>query len=389
MKAKKLTILQVGLDSLSDGQLKAKIDQFLASSESNLIVTVNPEFLLEARQNFRFNNLLNHAALALADGFGLQVMALFKGAYLRRQTGADLSVYLLALAEAEKRRVAIINWSGGLSSNDELRATLVKSYPALQVEIVATERGANFEQLEVLKKFQPEIVLCSLGAPYQEKLLAQLASVLTAKILVGVGGSLDYLTGRAKRAPQALRTIGLEWLWRLLINPRARAKRIWQAVVKFPICFVIDEWIHPWLYRPNVVGFIYQNNEVLIVNSAKETRDFWKLPQGGRDALETVRQAVRREMTEELSLSNYQIKAVYKNIFKYCWRSGYSIQGYKGQCQSLCLLDYRGDKSAMKLDEENRAYKWVRIDDLLNQVDPVNEKAYTLFIQKYRESLKS
>lgn len=390
MEAKRVKILQVWLDRLSEEQLKAKIDHFLASKGSNLIVTVNPEILLAARQNDQFATLLNRADLALPDGFGLSIAALVKKClFLPRHTGADLTPYLLKLASEQGRRVAIINWSAGLSSNQVIEATLTRLYPKLVFKVWAVERDGSDLPITEVAGFEAEIMLCALGAPFQEKLLTRLKTDLAVKILVGIGGSLDYLSGKAPRAPKLLRSLGLEWLWRLWLNPKARAKRIWQAMPVFPCYFILDDLIHPLLYRPNVVGFIYQNNQVLIVNSAKESRDFWKLPQGGREWPESVKEAIAREMSEELGLKNYQIKAIYKNIFKYRWRPGYSIRGYKGQRQSLCLLEYHGDQDDIKLDAENRAYKWVAIDDLLNQVDPVNEKAYTLFIKKYRSSLRN
>lgn len=390
MEAKKPKILQVSLDQLSEGQLKAKIDTYLAGMAPKLIVTANPEILLVARVKHAFLNILNGADLVLADGFGLAIAALVKhGLILTRHTGADLSIYLLGLAEREARRVAIINWSGGLSDNSAIEKTLTKLYPKLDFKVWATERDGEDLEVAEVAEFAPEIVLCALGAPFQETLLTRLKFELGAKVLVGVGGSFDYLTGKAPRAPKLMRSLGLEWVWRLLLNPRARAKRIWQAMPVFPFYFILDDLIHPWLYRPNVVGFVYQDDEVLIVNSAKQPRDIWKLPQGGRDAGESLEMAIRREMSEELALKSeeYELKVIYKNIFKYRWRGGYSLNGYKGQRQSLCLLAYHGDKKAIKLDAENRDYKWVKIENLLQEVDPVNERAYTLFISKYREMI--
>jgi len=77
--------------------------------------------------------------------------------------------------------------------------------------------------------------LCNFGAPYQELLLAGLRNQPgTIRVAMGVGGSFDFLTGKVKRAPRWMRAVGLEWLWRLLLQPR-RLKRIWNAVVVFPV----------------------------------------------------------------------------------------------------------------------------------------------------------
>ena len=388
MNTVKPTILQVGLDNLSSDQLKAKIDQYLAGTEPRHIVTVNPEFLLEARSNEPFRQVLIKADLALADGFGLQIAALVKGSCLARHTGADLTRYLFALAAKEGRPVVIINWLHGLSSPEEITSSLKKLYPRLIFKIIAAERGETFLDQSTLTEFKAEIILCTLGAPFQDQLLAEILPQSQAKLGIGIGGSLDYLTGKAERAPKIFRQLGLEWLWRLSINPVARWQRIFAAVCRFPFYFILDDLIHPFLYRPNVVGFIHQDGEVLIVNSAKENRDFWKLPQGGVESGESLAAAIKREMYEELKLKDYQITKIYSSLFKYRWPANYSIRGYKGQSQSLCLLEYQGAKDAIVLDYENRDYKWVPIDDLTNQVDPVFEKAYTLFIEKYKQSQK-
>ncbi len=388
MNTAKLTILQVPLDSLSSDELKAKIDYFLAGSTPRQIVTVNPEFLLESRSNEPFRQVLLKADLSLADGFGLQIAGLVKGCYLARHTGADLSKYLFALAAKEQHRVAIINWTHSLSSSEEITKVLEKLYPKLVFKIIKAERGEAFLDLSTLLEFQADIILSTLGAPFQDQLLAELLPQTAIKLGVGIGGSLDYLTGKAERAPLLFRKLGFEWLWRLAINPQARWQRIFAAVCKFPFYFILDDLIHPFLYRPNVVGFIYRDNEVLIVNSAKENRDFWKLPQGGVEAGENLASAIEREMYEELKLKNYQITKIYPRLFRYRWPSGYSIRGYKGQSQSLCLLSYKGAKDGITLDYENRDYKWVPIEELTKQVDPVFEKAYTLFVDKYRQSQK-
>jgi len=86
------------------------------------------------------------------------------------------------------------------------------------------------------------IVFANFGAPYQEKFLNSLKSAKNSKmrLVMGVGGSFDYLTGKIRRAPVFTRKIGLEWLWRLIQQPR-RIKRIWNAVIIFPIKIIFQK----------------------------------------------------------------------------------------------------------------------------------------------------
>jgi N-acetylglucosaminyldiphosphoundecaprenol N-acetyl-beta-D-mannosaminyltransferase len=383
-----IKILGVKINNLNNSELLANIKACLAGDQPHQIATVNPEFLLEARRNDEFLSLLNKLDLRLADGFGLQCSALVKGRLLARHTGADLVIDLLNLANTNDLTIAVINRRDGLSSASDISQALTKSWPSLKFKILEPDLDQVLNSDNELNELSADIIFCALGSPAQEQLLFTILPKSSAKIGIGVGGSFDYLTGRAKRAPRLMQSLGLEWLWRLMINPRLRIKRIFNAVIKFPFYFILDDLIHPWFYRPNVVAFIYQGDEILIINSAKEEGEFWKLPQGGIEAHENAEQAVRREMTEELQLDNFSISAIYYNIYRYDWPDGYTIRGYRGQRLNLCLINYQGAKDAIQLNWENRDYKWVKIDNLLDAVDPIVRPATELFLKKYKEFIK-
>jgi putative (di)nucleoside polyphosphate hydrolase len=139
-----------------------------------------------------------------------------------------------------------------------------------------------------------------------------------------------------------------------------------------------------------VVAFIYnQNEEVLILNS-RGKGDYWGLPQGGIDQGETIEPAVRREVKEETGLTELILRATFKNIYSYTWSKPYTHSGYKGQRQSLCVLEYRGASTAVKTNPfEHKAYRWVKIKDLLSKSSPVHRKQYELFLKKYYEFLNN
>lgn len=101
------------------------------------------------------------------------------------------------------------------------------------------------QDLSDLAKFKPDILFCTLGAPYQEKFIYHnLKNLPSVKVVIGVGGAFDFLTGKIKRAPKIMRWMCLEWLWRLKKQPR-RARRIYQAVIVFPWEFIKWRFIHP------------------------------------------------------------------------------------------------------------------------------------------------
>ena len=118
-----------------------------------------------------------------------------------------------------------------------------------------------------------------------------------------------------------------------------------------------------------------------------DDEDHWKLPQGGVEPDESKDEALLREMAEELGTADFSTIGRFENIYKYKWPRNKRI-GYKGQKQTLFILRYGGAKNAIKLSRENKAYKWVKIDNLLAEAETIRRPAYALFIEKYRESLK-
>ena len=378
---RKIKLMGVNLAVMTRQEIYQIVDHFLLTRRARQIVTPNPEFLLAAEHNEEFANVLNGANLAIPDGFGLVLAGLAKGVRLSRVAGSDLVPYIISKAGEQGLRLAVINWRGGLSQPDQIKAVVNKLALGSRLRIFELERGADLPS--EYYAFDPQVVFIALGAPWQDLLAARLRNEgRSLRLVMGVGGSFDFLTGQTKRAPRLFRRLGLEWLYRLLRYPRARTRRVASAVIAFPLRFIIRDFVKKFLYRPNVVGFIYnQEGQVLLVNSNKETRDFWKLPQGGIEPGEKPEQAVLREMSEELGVSNLKLRTCYRHVFKYRWPKYYDLGGYKGQQQSLCLLEYSGSPQDIVLSEENKAYKWVPVERLLDEADPVTKIAYAKFRQ--------
>lgn len=388
MPTKEIKILGVKISNLSQTEVLRSIESMTQGPGKHLIVTPNPEFLLETRKDEDFLYILNSASLSIPDGFGLKLMAWTKGYNLHRYAGAELTKDLLVLAQAREWPIAIINWHAGLSTAKDISSSLKKLYPNLKCLVKDERRGDYIFDISDLRSWQPKIIFSSLGAPYQEKLLVKLLDKNLAKVAIGVGGSFDYLTDKAPRAPKILRNIGLEWLWRLALAPRKRFRRIYRAVISFPIIFIKEEIFSRLFYRPNVVGWIFKDNEILLVNANDNDRqDHWKLPSGGVEADESKQEALMREMAEELGTVDFSILGRFNNIFKYKWPSEYR-RGYKGQRQTLFVCQFNGRKNDIKLSRENKDYKWVKIDDLFKETEPIRHKAYELYLEKFREVAK-
>ncbi|MBI4138846.1 WecB/TagA/CpsF family glycosyltransferase [Candidatus Uhrbacteria bacterium] len=210
------------------------------------IVTANPEILLEAKRNPRYWETLRCADLRIVDGVGLQFVGWLFHSSLRRVSGVDLAEHLAGMAERRGWKIALLGGSDGVA--DRAAWALRKRYPGLRV--VAEQGGtvdaagegdrASDEAFARLISERPDILLVGFGHPKQEAWIARHAESFPAlKVVVGVGGTFDYWADRSHRAPRGIRMIGLEWLWRLGLEPR-RFPRIIRAVILFPIRAVFD-----------------------------------------------------------------------------------------------------------------------------------------------------
>ena len=221
--------LGVGIDNLSQSEVVNHIRQWFDGEAFHRISTVGPEFLLLATKNRAFRGALESADLRVADGVGLHLpFALAGESLVARITGADLLPEIFKLAEAKRLTVGLMLDPGGLSNYEAIKKVLLAQYSELSV--------AKFspEYLTGPAPIPYHIVLCNYGAPLQEIMLAGLKGKPgNIRLAMGVGGAFDFLTGRIPRAPKVIRTLGLEWAWRLWQQPK-RWYRMWNAVIVFP-----------------------------------------------------------------------------------------------------------------------------------------------------------
>ncbi len=390
MRSNRVFILGVPLDIFSTKDLKQRLLDILAYRHGKQLVTPNPEFLLLAQNRPDFLTVLREASISMPDGIGLKFAGWLKGIHIPRHTGADITRWLLAIAEKRGYRVAILNWQDGLSKAEEIRASIQKSYPKLLLYIEDVDPKAHYD-FQALQRFRPTLLFTAFGAPEQDLFIARFKRRLpTMRLGMGVGGSFDYLTKKLRRAPRFFRLLGFEWLWRLSRQPlsKQRWQRIMTAVTIFPLTVLRWE-LRRFRFRPNVVALIVNNhNEVLILN-ARGRGDYWGLPQGGQERGESVETAIRREVFEETGLRDIEIMADFKDVYRYVWNKPYTHSGYKGQRQTLCIVRYRGVNNAVQTNPlEHKAYRWVLIDELIKRTSPVHKKQYELFLQKYKEMIE-
>ena len=220
----KINILGVAFDALTLGEAEERADALLCSGAGGYIVTANPEIVLRCREDAAYAAAVNGAKLVLADGVGDLCAARILGTPLPgRVAGADLVPRLLARLAERGGSVFLYGARPGVA--ERAGESLQSACPGLR--IAGTENGYISDEtalLEALEREKPDLLLLGLGAPRQELWMAENRQ-RTPAVMIGVGGLLDVFAGDIPRAPETWQRLGLEWLYRLLCEPR-RFKRV-------------------------------------------------------------------------------------------------------------------------------------------------------------------
>lgn len=232
----KIDILGVEFDNVTLKEAVSKGTALVAGDHFHYVVTPNPEIINLAREKDSYRETLNKASLVLPDGIGVIYAGKILGRPLQeRVPGIDFATGLLEEIAKENRRLYLLGAKPGVAQKAAER--LQEQYPGLF--ICGTGDGYftdSEEVIEKLKKANAEVVFVCLGAPKQEFWMAEYGPKSGAKLMVGLGGALDVLSGEIQRAPGAWQKLGLEWFYRLLHQP-SRIGRM----AKLPL-FLITAW---------------------------------------------------------------------------------------------------------------------------------------------------
>jgi len=210
-------ILGVRVDRVSLGEAIKLVGEWVKQDKKRYMVTPNPEFIMLAQKDEEFKKILNKADLAIPDGIGLRLA----DRRLKRLTGVDLMLSLIK--KGYKTMVAGGRAGVAQKAADALRSNLVGTPTRLDL-FSMTEPN-----VEKINKIKPDLLFVALGMGKQEKWIVKNLPKLKVKVAMGIGGALDQIAKPWLRAPLRVQALGLEWLWRLVMQPW-RIKRQWQLV---------------------------------------------------------------------------------------------------------------------------------------------------------------
>lgn len=231
----RITILGVPFDSLAPAEACERLLGFLSAPGQHHVMTPNNEMLVEGTKNPEFLAVMRGTALNLPDSTGVVWAARTLGTPLKsRVPGVDAVLALMSKLTPE-HPVFLLGAAPGVAE----QAALSLAAQFRQAKIVGAFAGSPKPEdaAEIIQHINDSgavILLVAYGAPKQDLWIHEhLKDLPNVKLAMGVGGTFDFIAGVRTRAPAFLRALGLEWLWRLLLEP-SRFKRIFVAVVVFP-----------------------------------------------------------------------------------------------------------------------------------------------------------
>jgi len=188
------------------------------------VVLPYSEFIVRAQKDEEFRNILNSADFCLCEGRGLYFMARLMGKKLKQNIyGVDLIYKLNSKLKIQNSKLLLF---GG---HEDVVKKVAKK---LGDCVIGFEHGYQDTDkvVEKINLVRPDVLLVGLGSPKQEKFISEnLKKMPSVKLAIGVGGAFDFISGRIRRAPKIFQKTGMEWLWRLIVEPK-RIKRIYNGV---------------------------------------------------------------------------------------------------------------------------------------------------------------
>ena len=213
-------VLGVGFDDLTLAEAAQAGAALVEGEGFHYAVTPNPEFILAARKDPAFRQVLLDADLVLADGIGVIYSAKLLGRPLKgRAPGIEFAQRLVSWMASNGKRLFLLGAKPGVA--ELASANLKAKYPGL---IVCGTHDGYFKEdgpvVEAIHAAAADVVFVCLGAPKQEFWMVKNGPASGAHLMVGLGGSLDVFAGVVDRAPERFQKLGLEWLYRLMKEPK-------------------------------------------------------------------------------------------------------------------------------------------------------------------------
>lgn len=240
----KVKILGVSIDNIDLEEAGAITKNIIENSNKSckMIVAPNTEFIMIAQKDREFFDILKSAELATPDSVGVMIAGkLQKKQFKQRIAGQD---YLRKIFEVGEKEGWTFYLLGGRDDIPQKAAENLKKIYT-NVKIVGFHEGffekdSEEEVIKEINELKPNVLFVAMGAPNQEKWIFKYKDKLKVDIAAGQGGTFDYEAGQIKRAPRIIQKLGIEWLWRLILQPSRIFRMIVLPIYLIKIIFTRD-----------------------------------------------------------------------------------------------------------------------------------------------------
>lgn len=223
----KIDIHGVMVDNVSIEEALDIVLGMLKGQVANKIFTPNAEIIMQANRDSNLLDILNCAELVIPDGAGVVLASrLMQNKLKEKVSGIDLVKKILE--NTSKRPTSFFIFGGKPGVAEKASVNILSDFPKAHINGFRNGYFDETDTPEIIKKIndsKAEILLVGLGAPKQEKWIHKYAEQLNCKVIMGIGGTIDIFAGTVALAPEFMRKAGLEWLFRLIKEPK-RFKRM-------------------------------------------------------------------------------------------------------------------------------------------------------------------
>jgi N-acetylglucosaminyldiphosphoundecaprenol N-acetyl-beta-D-mannosaminyltransferase len=272
-KTRQIKLLKVRVDNTTLEEAVKKAILWAKDKNQHYITTPNPEIILKASKNKKFLNIINKSDLNIADGTGIlwaakfkelnkntksntkiilnffysSALTLIRPKYIKnpikeRVTGVDLMEEICKKSCGENLKIFLLGAKEGIAK--KTKEKLEEKYEKITISGTYSGSPKTEDEKKITEKINrsyAEILFVAYGAPQQEIWINKnLKNLKTVKLAIGVGGSFDFIAEIKPRAKKWMQKTGIEWVYRLIQEPK-RIKRIYNAVIKFPLMILKKE----------------------------------------------------------------------------------------------------------------------------------------------------
>lgn len=224
----KINLMDIKFDNFSMKEAIIALSNDMNAGKRKKVYYVNADCFNKAVNDKEYLELLQKGDYILPDGIGVLLACKMLGVGLRENVnGTDMLPFICQMAIEKEYSIYLFGAKPGIAAL--MREKLLEIYPSLRIAGVRDgyfrDDLAEKEMIDEVNLLKPDILLVALGVPAQEKWIAKHFDELPCRLMIGVGGLFDFYSGNIKRAPLWLREMGMEWIFRLLMEPKKKFKR--------------------------------------------------------------------------------------------------------------------------------------------------------------------